>query len=99
MSLKKSMLLLISSLVIFNTGCATNNRPTLVSQSPTTESILNQNIATLQANIKLNPNDADSNYNLANIYYDQIKLNEAVNLYKEAIRIKPTYTYAYYKLA
>ena len=41
--------------------------------------------------VRENPDDAEAHYNLGNAYYDLGRHQEAIESYKQAIRIDPDY--------
>ena len=48
-----------------------------------------------QQAIKIDPDDADSNYGLGNTYYNTDKYQDAIESYKQAISINPDHAYAH----
>ena len=55
-------------------------------------------LALLKQSITLGPNDADSHFELANVYFQLERWPEAIQAYQRAVQIKPDLAEAYYRL-
>ena len=59
---------------------------------------IGESLSTNQKAIQINPQDAESHYNLANTLRELGRLDEAETSYKEAISLKPDFALAHYNL-
>ncbi|MCA9172344.1 MAG: tetratricopeptide repeat protein, partial [Planctomycetales bacterium] len=85
-----SKILLARALI--RTGAPDSNRPDRVQR-------LEQAVALLEASLRIDPNSVESLFRLAVAKGYQGKHEDAVNLYRRAIELKPDFTMAHFNLA